>query len=74
MATADPNVNPADDVTLAKAKARDADALADISERAFNSDVDCGAPGPGGPPGYDQPGNYSATGAAGMKGFPSKAS
>ena len=40
-------------ITLQKATARDAVALAEISKRAFDSDVDCGAPGPGGPPGYD---------------------
>ena len=31
----------------------DADILADISKRAFDSDIEVGAPGPGGPPGYD---------------------
>ena len=55
MDTADPTVSVADDVALTKARSRDADTLADISERAFHSDVECGAPGPGGPPGYDQP-------------------
>ena len=36
-----------------RAKPRDASALARISERAFHSDIHCGAPGIGGPPGYD---------------------
>jgi GNAT superfamily N-acetyltransferase len=42
-------------VRLAKARAQDAERLADISKRAFHTDVDCGSPWetPGGPPGYD---------------------
>lgn len=43
-------------VTLRRAHPADADALARISKRAFDSDFDLGAPGPGGPPGYDDPG------------------
>ena len=39
-------------VMCKKARSGDAEALAEISGRAFDSDVDCGAPGPGGPPGY----------------------
>jgi RimJ/RimL family protein N-acetyltransferase len=35
-----------------KARPKDAAALAHISERAFHSDIHCGAPGLGGPPGY----------------------
>jgi GNAT superfamily N-acetyltransferase len=35
------------------ARPSDADALARASERAFHSDIRCGAPGIGGPPGYD---------------------
>ena len=35
-----------------RARPGDAAALAAISERAFHSDIDCGAPGLGGPPGY----------------------
>jgi len=35
-----------------KARTKDAAALARISERAFHSDIHCGAPGLGGPPGY----------------------
>jgi ribosomal protein S18 acetylase RimI-like enzyme len=31
----------------------DAEALAEISRRAFDNDSEYGAPGPGGPPGYD---------------------
>jgi RimJ/RimL family protein N-acetyltransferase len=42
-------------VTLRKANPDDAAALAAISQRAFDSDIDFGAPGPGGPPGYDDP-------------------
>jgi ribosomal protein S18 acetylase RimI-like enzyme len=33
----------------------DAELLAIISQRAFDSDVEVGAPGPGGPPGYTDP-------------------
>lgn len=40
-------------LTLEPARPDDAAALAEISRRAFDSDVVCGAPGPGGPPGYD---------------------
>ena len=42
-------------ITLASADASDAEALAQISKRAFDSDVAVGAPGGGGPPGYDSP-------------------
>ena len=38
---------------IKKAKPSDADALARASERAFHSDIHCGAPGIGGPPGYN---------------------
>ena len=40
-------------VRFARARPGDAARLAKVSERAFHSDVDCGAPGIGGPPGYD---------------------
>jgi GNAT superfamily N-acetyltransferase len=40
-------------IRLVRAHARDAEALAGISTRAFDNDVNYGAPGPGGPPGYD---------------------
>ena len=40
-------------IQFRKARSSDAEALAFASERAFHSDVDCGAPGIGGPPGYD---------------------
>jgi GNAT superfamily N-acetyltransferase len=43
-------------VTLSRAGPGDAAALAAISRLAFDSDRDFGAPGPGGPPGYDDPG------------------
>jgi GNAT superfamily N-acetyltransferase len=36
-----------------KARPKDAGALARASERAFHSDIHCGAPSIGGPPGYD---------------------
>jgi hypothetical protein len=36
-----------------KAMPRDAKRLARVSERAFHSDIHYGAPGLGGPPGYD---------------------
>ncbi|MHA2423371.1 MAG: GNAT family N-acetyltransferase [Candidatus Thorarchaeota archaeon] len=39
------------EITLAEPE--DAEILADISKRAFDSDIDVGAPGPGGPDGYD---------------------
>ena len=39
-------------IRFEKARPKDAAALARISERAFHSDVHCGAPGLGGPPGY----------------------
>jgi GNAT superfamily N-acetyltransferase len=40
-------------IRFEKAKPRDASTLARISERAFHSDIHCGAPGIGGPPGYN---------------------
>lgn len=42
-------------IRLVRARAQDAETLADISKRAFHTDVDCGSPGKGGPPGYDSP-------------------
>jgi RimJ/RimL family protein N-acetyltransferase len=42
-----------EEVRLIPAHSSDAAALAAISKRAFDSDVCCGAPGPGGPPRYD---------------------
>jgi GNAT superfamily N-acetyltransferase len=44
-----------DQVLFRKARSQDADALTEASKRAFHSDIDCGAPGLGGPPGYDSP-------------------
>jgi GNAT superfamily N-acetyltransferase len=44
------------ELTYELARPQDAVALADISRRAFETDVDYGAPGPGGPPGYDSAG------------------
>lgn len=36
-----------------RASTRDANTLAHLSKQAFDNDVHYGAPGPGGPPGYD---------------------
>ncbi len=43
-------------VRLVRARPEDAEVLAQVSKRAFDDDVSVGAPGPGGPPGYDLPG------------------
>jgi len=49
-------MEPSKGITLERAKEEDAETLADISRRAFHSDLDVGAPGKeGGPPGYDSP-------------------
>ena len=40
-------------VTIQSAEAEDAATLTDVCKRAFDSDCEIGAPGPGGPPGYD---------------------
>lgn len=40
-------------VSIQLARPDDAEILADISKRAFDSDVEVGAPSKGGPPGYD---------------------
>jgi RimJ/RimL family protein N-acetyltransferase len=40
-------------VTIQLAEPEDAEILADISKRAFDSDIEVGAPSKGGPPGYD---------------------
>lgn len=40
-------------IEIALAQTNDAETLADISKRSFDSDIDVGATGPGGPPGYD---------------------
>ena len=42
-------------VEFVKATPDDAADLARASQRAFEDDVNYGAPGPGGPPGYDSP-------------------
>ncbi|MFW9843599.1 MAG: GNAT family N-acetyltransferase [Candidatus Thorarchaeota archaeon] len=42
-------------VSIELAISEDAEKLADISKRAFDSDIDHGAPGEGGPQGYDSP-------------------
>ncbi len=43
----------ADTIEITLAQADDAETLADISKRSFDSDTEVGALGPGGPPGYD---------------------
>ena len=45
----------ADRVRVVEATEEDAETFAEISKRAFDTDVEVGAPGPGGPPGYDSP-------------------
>lgn len=40
-------------IQLEKAASGDASTLAQVSKRAFDHDILYGAPGPGGPPGYD---------------------
>jgi RimJ/RimL family protein N-acetyltransferase len=45
-----------DTLHFSKARAADADALAQASKAAFDGDIAYGAPGPGGPPGYDSAG------------------
>jgi ribosomal protein S18 acetylase RimI-like enzyme len=42
-------------IELMRADPADAVELADISNRSFHSDVQCGGKGEGGPPGYDSP-------------------
>ena len=42
-------------VCFEKARLGDAEELAAVSKRAFDHDIHYGAPGPGGPPGYDSP-------------------
>lgn len=46
----------ATEVSIRIAELQEAAALAAVSRRSFDSDVAIGAPGPGGPPGYDDPG------------------
>ena len=41
------------EISLKLAEKGDANILALISKKAFDSDAEVGAPGPGGPPGYD---------------------
>ena len=43
-------------IRFEKARSKDAAALTRISERASHSDIYCGAPGIGGPPGYNSEG------------------
>jgi replication factor A1 len=42
-------------VSLERAEEYEAEILAEISKRAFDSDIECGALNPGGPRGYDSP-------------------
>ena len=50
-----PDPTPISALSLTLAQSSDAEALAQISKRAFDSDAAVGAPGAGGPPGYDSP-------------------
>jgi predicted acetyltransferase len=43
-------------IHISKARPADAKVLAQVSKDAFDNDIHYGAPGPGGPPGYDSPG------------------
>jgi predicted acetyltransferase len=42
-------------IEIRKARRNEAEPLAKASKSAFHSDIHCGAPGLGGPPGYDSP-------------------
>lgn len=44
-----------DHIALEATREVDVERLAEISKQAFHSDVQCGAPAEGGPPGYDSP-------------------
>jgi GNAT superfamily N-acetyltransferase len=46
-------------VTIAEASEEYSERLAEMSKRAFDSNVDFGSPGPGGPQGYDSPVFYT---------------
>ena len=46
-------------VSLVEASEIDTERLAEIAKRAYDSDVDFGAPGPGGPQGYDSAAFYT---------------
>ena len=46
-------MNDSDSITIQRAKVQDAATLTNICKSAFHSDVDFGAEGAGGPPGYD---------------------
>ncbi|MFX0169507.1 MAG: GNAT family N-acetyltransferase [Candidatus Hodarchaeota archaeon] len=46
-------MNQPNDVSLQKAGVEDVEILTETCRRAFDSDLEFGAPGPGGPPGYD---------------------
>ena len=47
------------DVALVEASEMDSERLAEVAKRAYDSDVDVGAKGPGGPQGYDSPAFYT---------------
>lgn len=42
-----------DRIYILRAESQDAERLTETCKRAFDSDIEIGAPGPGGPPGYD---------------------
>lgn len=48
-------MNVDDEVRIKPAEKEDAAILSEICKKAFDSDAEVGAPGPGGPPGYDSP-------------------
>jgi len=49
------NSDPVHSIRIEPAAESDAETLAAVSRRAFEHDVNYGAPGPCGPPGYDSP-------------------
>jgi ribosomal protein S18 acetylase RimI-like enzyme len=44
-----------ENIEIERADKRDAQELAEISKRAFHTDIMCGGQGEGGPPGFDSP-------------------
>ena len=47
------SMNAANEIAVRRAEMEDAEILTGICKKAFDSDSEVGAPGPGGPPGYD---------------------
>ncbi|MCK5151507.1 MAG: GNAT family N-acetyltransferase [Candidatus Thorarchaeota archaeon] len=46
-------MNQLAEITIKKAEIKDADILTETCKKSYDSDSEVGAPGPGGPPGYD---------------------